>query len=99
MGERGAMIPPLTERRIPPSNVWSRPRPTLQGVRTLMWLDRLRHHLRYGIRGLRREPVFALTTLLTLALGTAATTTVFSVVDAELWKPLAFPHPEQLVAV
>lgn len=56
-------------------------------------------HFRYGWRVLRREPLFALTTILTLALGTAASTTVFSVVDAELWRPLAFPEPERLVAV
>ena len=62
-------------------------------------MDRLRQHLRYGVRGLRREPAFALTTLLTLALGTAATTTVFSVVDAELWRPLPYERPDELVAV
>jgi hypothetical protein len=53
----------------------------------------------YGARALRREPAFAVTALLTLTLGIATTTTVFSVVDAELWKPLPFPHPGQLVAV
>ena len=36
---------------------------------------------------------------MTLALGVATMTTVFSVVDAELWKPLPFPDPQQLVAV
>jgi putative ABC transport system permease protein len=65
----------------------------------IRWIDRLGQHLRYGIRGLRREPVFALTALLTLALGTAATTTVISVVDAELWRPLPYRQPEQLFAV
>ena len=53
----------------------------------------------YGIRALRSEPAFALTALLTLTLGIATTTTVFSVVDAELWRPLPFPEPRQLVAV
>src|SRR3954464_3657192 len=41
----------------------------------------------YGARGLRREPTFALTALLALTIGIATTTTTFSVVDAELWKP------------
>jgi len=68
-------------------------------VWTIRWLDRLGQHLRYGLRGLRREPVFALTALLTLGLGTAATTTVFSVVDAELWRPLPYPEPERLFAI
>jgi predicted permease len=54
---------------------------------------------RYAMRALRREPTFALTALLTLALGAATTITVFSIVDAELWKPLPFPEPKQLVTV
>lgn len=32
-------------------------------------------------------------------LGGTTTTTVFSVADAELWKPLPYPHPEQLVVI
>ena len=59
-----------------------------------LWRD-----IRHGFRSLRREPTFALTAILTLALGVATTTTVFSVVDAELWKPLPFADPEQLVAI
>lgn len=63
---------------------------------TLDWLWR---DIRHGLRGLRREPTFTLTAMLTLALGVATTTTVFSVVDAELWKPLSFPSPEQLMSI
>jgi len=62
-------------------------------------LDWLWRDIRHGLRGLRREPTFTLTAMLTLALGVATTTTVFSVVDAELWKPLSFPNPEQLVSI
>jgi putative ABC transport system permease protein len=61
---------------------------------TRCWRDAV-----YGARALRREPAFALTALLTLSLGIATTTTTFSVVDAELWKPLPFPQPDRLVAV
>ena len=57
-----------------------------------VWCD-----VRYGVRALRREPAFAATALLTLTLGIATTTTVFSVVDAELWRPLPFPEPSQLI--
>jgi len=63
------------------------------------WIDGLWRDARYGLRGLRREPTFALSAILTLALGVATTSTVFSVADAELWKPLPFPDPQQLVAV
>jgi len=68
-------------------------------VWAIRWLDRIGLHLRYGIRTLLREPGFASTALLTLSLGTAAATTVFSVVDAELWRPLPYPEPERLLAV
>ena len=59
-----------------------------------MWRD-----LRFGIRGLRRSPGFALTAILTLSLGIGAVTSVFSVVDAVLLKPFAFRDPGRLVVV
>src|SRR5687768_5593309 len=62
-------------------------------------LQRVWRDVKYGARGLRREPMFAVTACLTLAAGMAIATTAFSVVDAELWKPLPFPAPEELVAV
>jgi len=63
------------------------------------FLDRLFRDARYGLRSLRREPAFALTAVLTLALGVAMVTTTFSIADAELWKPLPYPQAEQLVAI
>jgi len=63
------------------------------------WVDRLSRNVRYGTRGLIREPVFALTAILTLGLGTAAMTTVFSVADAELWRALPVHEPDRLVVV
>lgn len=53
----------------------------------------------YGLRGLKSEPTFALTAILTLALGIATITTTFSVADAELWKPLPYRNPSELVRV
>ena len=50
-------------------------------------------------RSLVRRPAFAAATILILALGIGATTTLFSLIDAVLWKPLPYPHPEQLVSV
>src|SRR5262245_39610477 len=55
--------------------------------------------LKFALRGLRREPTFALTAIFALAIGVASVTTTFSIADTELWKPLPYPHPEQLVAV
>lgn len=63
------------------------------------WVDQLRIDVRCGVRSLLHQPLVALAALLATALGVATTTTVFSVADAELWKPLPFAQPEQLVAV
>ena len=55
--------------------------------------------LRFAFRQLRKSPGFALTTILTLALGIGAVTSVFSVVDAVLLKPFAFRDPDRLVVM
>ncbi len=52
--------------------------------------------LRFALRQLRRNPAFTLAATLTLALGVAATTTVFSFVDAVLLRPLPYPEPSRL---
>jgi predicted permease len=55
--------------------------------------------LRQAIRAMRAMPSFTLGALLVLALGTGATTAIFSVVDAIALRPLPFPDPDRIVAV
>ncbi len=55
--------------------------------------------IRFSIRRLRKAPGFALTAILTLALGIGAVTSVFSVVDTVLLKPFAVTDPDRLVVV
>jgi len=56
-------------------------------------------NLKFALRQFRRSPGFTVTAVLTLALGIGATTTIFSLVDGILLRPLAFPESERLVAV
>src|SRR5919112_1958514 len=55
--------------------------------------------VRYAVRGLIARPSFALTAILTLAIGIGATTTIFSVVDAIVLRPLPLRDPDRLAVV
>jgi predicted permease len=60
-------------------------------------MSRLLNDGRFGVRQLRKNRMFALTTILTLALGIGATTAIFSLVYAVMLKPLPFPGSDRLV--
>ncbi len=60
-------------------------------------MSSLFHDARYGWRVLKREPGFALVAMLTIALGVGATTTLFSVANGVLLKPLPWADSERLV--
>ena len=55
--------------------------------------------LRYAARMLRKNPGFTLTAAVTLALGIGATTAIFTLADAMLWKPVPIPGLDRLVMV
>jgi predicted permease len=60
-------------------------------------LGELIRDLRFAWRQLHRAPGFALTAILTLALGLGANTAIFSLINDLILRPLPTPHPEQLV--
>ena len=66
---------------------------------TLPWAESILRDVRYALRGFRRSPVFAVTAILTLALGIGATTAVFSVVDRILFRPLPYADDNRIVSV
>ena len=59
-------------------------------------METLFRDLRYSLRLLLRSPGFAVAGILLLALGIGANTTVFTLTDSVLLRPLPVPHPEQL---
>jgi putative ABC transport system permease protein len=71
----------------------------LRDQRGLPWIDDLVRDLRYGLRALRRNPLFAAVAVLTLALGIGANTAIFSLADAALMRTLPVSNPRELVVL
>jgi macrolide transport system ATP-binding/permease protein len=62
-------------------------------------LESILADLRFGLRQFRKAPGFAITAILVVALGIAASVTIFTFVNAALLKPLPYQDPSRLVAV
>jgi hypothetical protein len=63
------------------------------------WLDQLRQDIRYSIRQIMQAPAFAITAVLTLALGIGAPTAIFSLIHVVLLKSLPVPRPNELYTI
>ena len=84
----------ISERRMERGRSMKQRRTSRDPIMTQLWRD-----LGFTLRSLRRNRMFTTVTVLTLALGVGATTTVFTVVNGVLLKPLPYDSPNRLVGV
>src|ERR1039458_725764 len=63
------------------------------------WFENLLRDINFAARQVVKNPGFAVVVIFTLALGIGASTSIFSVADAVLLRPLPYPNPQQLVRV
>lgn len=63
------------------------------------FLETVMQDMKYALRGFRRNPIFTIAAVATLALGIGATTAVFSVVDRILFRSLPYAHDDRIVSV
>jgi predicted permease len=71
----------------------------VHAIWNLGWLERFHRDVKYAARSLRKNPVFTLVAVLTLALGIGANTAIFSTIDALMLRPLPFSAADQLVRI
>ena len=67
--------------------------------RGVSWIENAMQDFRYGVRALCKNPGFASTAIMTIAIGIGSCTALFSVVNGVLLRPLHLPKPEQVVAI
>ncbi len=68
-------------------------------ARRVNWIQDFVQDLHFGFRMLRKSPAFTAVAVLSLAVGLAANTAIFSVINGVLLQPLEYPNPSQLVAI
>lgn len=70
-----------------------------RNARGVGFVETLLRDARFGLRMSRKNPGFSVVAVITLALGIGASTTIFSVAESILWRPLPFPDSERLTAL
>jgi predicted permease len=68
-------------------------------ARSFRWIDDAQRDIAYAVRSLRRSPGFTTTAVLTLSIGIAASTTIYSVTERVLLRPMPFRDGGRLVRV
>ena len=71
----------------------------MREMSTTLWLETTWRDIQYALRGLRRNPGFAITAIASLALGIGASLAIFAVADGLLLRPLPFREPDRMVMV
>lgn len=71
----------------------------VRDIRVQVSMERFLQDARYGLRMLRRDPAFTAAVIAILAPEIGATTAIFSVVDAVMFKPLPFSTADRLIRV
>jgi len=66
---------------------------------TLPQMENVLRDLRFAVRQLRKNPGFAVTAVMMLALGICASVSIFAFVDAALIKPLPYANPSRVMGV
>src|SRR6185436_3871252 len=76
-----------------------RAREGMRDARVSGFLDAVTRDLRHGVRVFRRKPWLSAMVVVTLSLGIGASASMFSLLNAALFRPLPFPDPGRLVAL
>src|SRR6186997_2912936 len=74
-------------------------REEIHQMNTIAFLDETLRNIQFSVRSLGRNPGFALTAVLVLALGLGASTAMFSALDRILFRPLPYGDADQLVQI
>src|SRR5207237_7687875 len=77
----------------------TRIREEIYEMNTLHLFESTWQDLRYGLRLLRRNPVFSIVAMLTLALGTGANAAIFQLVNAVRMRTLPVARPHELASI